>query len=160
MTINHVDEIIFVKFWFYPFDLLPRLFPGKNILNIAKINRIFSGKERWDKDFIFTYLDSSVTEVFRTTAYFFDIGHLQEVKMGQSWTKSPNSVFVCYCTTSGEDFGNIGPYRDVRVQKPPKNGYFLDAESVRKTLEIFNLTSTNAILIKLSVGYSMKTHPK
>ena len=38
----------------------------------------------------------------------------------------------------------------VRAQKPPKKGYFVDAESVRKTLEIFNLTTTNAILMKLT----------
>ena len=36
-----------------------------------------------------------------------------------------------------------------RAQKPPKKGYFVDAESVRKTLEIFNLTTTNVILMKL-----------
>ena len=39
----------------------------------------------------------------------------------------------------------------VRAQKPPKKGYFVDAESVRKTLEIVNLTTTaNAILMKLT----------
>ena len=38
----------------------------------------------------------------------------------------------------------------VRAQQPPKKGYFVDAESVRKTLEIFNLTTTNAILMKLT----------
>ena len=37
----------------------------------------------------------------------------------------------------------------VRVQTPPKKGSFVDAESVRKILEIFNLTTTNAILMKL-----------
>ena len=35
-------------------------------------------------------------------------------------------------------------------QKPPKKGYFINAESVRKTLETFNLTTTYAILIKLT----------
>ena len=40
--------------------------------------------------------------------------------------------------------------RGIRAQKPPKKGYFVDAESVRKTLEIFNLTTANAILIKLT----------
>ena len=40
--------------------------------------------------------------------------------------------------------------RGVRAQQPPKKGYFLDAELVRKTLEIFNLTITNAILMKLT----------
>ena len=38
----------------------------------------------------------------------------------------------------------------VSAQKPPKKGYFVDAESVRKTLEIFNLTIANAILMKLT----------
>ena len=38
----------------------------------------------------------------------------------------------------------------VKTQKTSNKGYFLDAESVRKTLEIFNLTTTNAILMKLT----------
>ena len=38
----------------------------------------------------------------------------------------------------------------VRAQKPPKKGYFVDAESVCKIFEIFNLTTTNAILMKLT----------
>ena len=38
----------------------------------------------------------------------------------------------------------------VRAQKPPKNGYLVDTEAVLKTLETFNLTSTNAILVKLT----------
>ena len=38
----------------------------------------------------------------------------------------------------------------VKTQKTSNKGYFLDAESVRKTLEIFNLTTTNVILMKLN----------
>ena len=38
----------------------------------------------------------------------------------------------------------------VRAQKPSKKGYFVDAESVRKTLEIFKLTTANSILMKLT----------
>ena len=38
----------------------------------------------------------------------------------------------------------------VRAQKPPKNACFVDAESVRTTLEIFNLTTTDAIRMKLT----------
>ena len=49
----------------------PALFPGKIIPNIAKSNHTFPGKERGDKDFVLTYLDSSVAEMFRTTAYYF-----------------------------------------------------------------------------------------
>ena len=37
-----------------------------------------------------------------------------------------------------------------RAPKPRKNGYFVDADSVRKTLEIFNSTTLNAIPIKLT----------
>ena len=44
-------------------------------------------------------------------------------------------------------FDHIGR---VRAQKPPKKGYFVDVELVRKTLEILNLTTTNAILMKLT----------
>ena len=39
----------------------------------------------------------------------------------------------------------------VRAQKPPKKGYFMVAESVRKTLKTFDLTTTNTILIKLTM---------
>ena len=41
----------------------------------------------------------------------------------------------------------------VRPQKPPKKDYFVDAESVRKTLEMFNLTNENAILMKLTTMF-------
>ena len=47
-----------------PLTCDPVLFPGKNIPNIAKSNRFFPGKGRDDKDFILTYLDSSMAEVF------------------------------------------------------------------------------------------------
>ena len=33
--------------------------------------------------------------------------------------------------------------REIRAQKPTKKIYFVDAESVGKTLEIFNLPTTN-----------------
>ena len=37
-------------------------------------------------------------------------------------------------------------------------GHFVDAESVRKTLKIFNLPTTNAILMKLTtIKYLHKT---
>ena len=47
-----------------PLTCDPALFPGKNIANIAKSNRIFPGKVREDKDFILRYLDSSMVEDF------------------------------------------------------------------------------------------------
>ena len=45
-----------------------------------------------------------------------------------------------------------------RAQKPPKRGYFMDAASPRKHLKIYNLTTTNAALMKLTmVMYLHKT---
>ena len=38
-----------------------------------------------------------------------------------------------------------------RAQKPPKRGYFMDAASPRKHLKIYNLTTTNATLMKLTM---------
>ena len=55
----------------------PAIFPGKNIPNIAKSNHIFPGKGRGDKEFILTYLDSSMAEVFLHYCLIFsDFGHL------------------------------------------------------------------------------------
>ena len=45
----------------------------------------------------------------------------------------------------------LDPYfGGVRAQKLHKKGHFVNAESVRKTLENFNLATTNAILMKLT----------
>ena len=75
----------------------PALFPGKNIPNIAKRNHIFPGKGRGDKDFILTYLDSSMAEVFPHYCLIFsDFGHLQDKKRGQCWTKSANFGSVSF----------------------------------------------------------------
>ena len=49
------------------------LFPGKNIPNIAKSDRIFPGKGKRDKFFILGYLDSSKTEVFWHCCLFLSI---------------------------------------------------------------------------------------
>ena len=38
----------------------------------------------------------------------------------------------------------------VKTQKLSEKGYFMDAESARKTLKTFNLTIINAILMKLT----------
>ena len=37
-----------------------------------------------------------------------------------------------------------------RAQKPPKSGHFMDAASPQKHLKIYNLTTANAALIKLT----------
>ena len=67
------------------------LFSGKNTPNIAKINRIFPGNEKGNKDFILTYFDSSMADAFpHYFLFFFDFVHRQLEKRGQSQTKSAN----------------------------------------------------------------------
>ena len=57
-------------------------------------------------------------------------------------------MFLFVRVLLSENFGNIGPYLGVivTVQKPPKRGYFVHAELVRKH---FNLITTNAIFYEL-----------
>ena len=99
---------------------------------------------------------------------FFDFGHLQEEKRGQKagpkvLTLGP-PLFHKYSNPSKISqmflFARVLPQvrisaildhlEEVRAQKPLKKGYFVDAELVLKMLEIFNLTTTNAILMKLT----------
>ena len=100
---------------------------------------------------------------------FFDFGHLQEEKRGQKagpkvLTLGP-PLFHKYSNPSKISqimflFARVLPQvrisaildhlEEVRAQKPPKKGYFVDAELVLKMLETFNLTTTNAILMKLT----------
>ena len=88
----------------------------------------------------------------------FNFSHLQEEMRGQSWTKSANCESVPFPLISNPSkkfqtvflFARVLPpvrisdildhIGVVRAQKSPKNGYFVDAESVRKSLEIFNVT--------------------
>ena len=62
------------------------LFPGKNIPNIAKRNRIFPGKGRGDRALILTYLDSPMAEGFLLYCLSFSISAIfrekQVVKVG------------------------------------------------------------------------------
>ena len=60
------------------------------------------------------------------------------------------SKYYVHDYASGKNSVILDPYfGGVRAQKRPKKGHFVDAESVRKTLENFNLATTNAILMKL-----------
>ena len=44
----------------------------------------------------------------------------------------------------------LKPIGGLRAQKPHKKGYFVDAESVHETLEVFNLTTANTVPMKLT----------
>ena len=70
--------IVWIKQNLPNFDSTPltcdlALFPGKNNPNIVKNNHIFYRKGRWDKDFMLTYLDSSMAKVFQHFCLFLSI---------------------------------------------------------------------------------------
>ena len=122
-----------------------------------------------DKDFILTYLDSSMAEVFPHFCLFFLILTIfrrrRGVKVGPKVLILRPSLFHKYLNPSKNFqamflFASILPLAKmlaildhiggVRTHKPPKKDYFVDAKSVRKTLEIFNLTTKNSIQMKLT----------
>ena len=145
------------------------LFPGKNIPNIAKRNRVFPGKGRGDRALILTYLDSPMAEGFLLYCLSFSISAIfrekQVVKVGQEWkfwvclffveTQILHIFFKRYfCFVEyylwWEFRQNWTIFWGVRAQKPPKMGHFMDAELVCKTLKTLNLTTLSAILMKLT----------
>ena len=51
---------------------------------------------------------------------------------------------------SGENLSKIIPYLGVQRLNKPGKGHIMGAKLVSKTLKIFNLTTTNATLMKLT----------
>ena len=87
----------------------------------------------------------------------------------QKWTKTINfgyvsfplkhsilkdcseTVFVLWKTYLWSKFQQTRViFAGERAQKPPKRGHFMDAASPQKHLKIYNLTTTNATLMKLT----------
>ena len=148
-------------------DTLP--FPGKNSPNIAKSNRAFPGKEGRDRALILTYLDSPMAEVFPYCCLSFSISAIirgkRVVKVGPKVKTLGPSLFHENSNPSSF-FQTIFLFARVRhlvrisailhlirgssAQKPLKKGYFMNPESVCKTLKTFDLKITNAILMKLT----------
>ena len=121
----------------------PTLFPGKNSPNIAKSNnRVFPGKGRGDRALILTYLDSPMAEVLPHYCLSFSISAIfrgkRMVKVGRKvQTLGPSLVHKNLNPSNFFQTMFLFP-RVLPLVKPPKKGYFMDAESVRKTLKIFN----------------------
>ena len=120
---------ILSNFYFNPMICDPTLFPAKTSPNIAKSNRVFPGKGRWDRALILKYLYNPMVEVFPRHCLSFSISVIfsekRVVKVGRkvktlgsslfhgnsnSSKFYSNNVFACYSATPGESFGNIGPY--------------------------------------------------
>ena len=94
---------------------------------------------------------------------------------GQSWTKKAN--FGCPVSVKIENFQrllkrcllllnhyfwlkfqqNWTVFEGLRTQKLPKKGHFMDAESVRKALKMFNLTNYECYTDKTYQDYLHKT---
>ena len=142
-----------------PLTCDPALFPGKNSLNIGKSNRNFPGKGRGDKAFILTYLDSPTVEVF-LLCLFFDLGYLQGVKVRP---KMPSFGLFLFNKNSNPSkkisnffFARVLPL--VRISaildfiwgsKDP-NTYQKEHWMLNRYAKLLNLTTTNAILMKLT----------
>ena len=101
--------------------------------------------------------------------FFANIFGFPGVNWAQKWTKTVNfeyvpfplkrlilkycseTVFVLWETTSGRNFRKLEPCLGEKgPRKPPKRRHFMDASSPRKHLKSYNLTTKNAILMKLS----------
>ena len=143
----------------------PTLFPGKNSLNTAKSNRVFPENGRGDRALVLTYLDSPMAEVFPHYCLSFSISAIFRVKrvvtVGPKMQTLGPSVFhensnpsyffqIMFQFARVLTLVRISTRRRVRAQRTSKKGHFMDAKSVRKTLKTFNLTTTNAILMKLT----------
>ena len=119
--------------WPYPFS-------WKNSSNIA--NHVFPGKGRGDRALILTYLDSPMAEVLPHYCLSFSISAIfrgkRMVKVGRKvQTLGPSLVHKNLNPSNFFQTMFLFP-RVLPLVKPPKKGYFMDAESVRKTLKIFN----------------------
>ena len=145
------------------------LFPDKNSPNIANSNRIFPGERRGDTALILTYLDSPIAEVFPHCYLSFSIlaifRETRVVKVGLKVqtlgpfffyeSSNPSNFFKqCFCLLEYKLWWEFRQcwtiFGRVRAPNPSKKGHFMDAESVRKSLKTFSLTTTTAILIKLT----------
>ena len=147
----------------------PTPFPGKKSPNIAKSNCVFPMNGRGDRDLILTYLDRQIAEVFPTTAYLFQYRPSSGGNGRSKWDQKCKlwihlffmktqllQIFFKQCFW----FAKVLPLVRLSAilehileskypktsQKGPFNGCWL----VRKTLKAFNLTASNAILMKLT----------
>ena len=141
-------------------------FPTKNNQNRAKSNRIVPGIARRDRALI---LDSPMPKFFHENYLFFSISAIFRKNWGvkdgpkvqivgiSRFRKNLNFSEIYKHTFSLLEYyfwlkfhQNRAIFGGVRTQKAPKKGHSTDAESVWKTLKIYNLTTADAILMKLT----------
>ena len=117
------------------------LFPIKNSRNIAKSNRIVPGKGRRDRALSLTYLDSPMAEVFPNTAYFLwffgvKVGLKVQILGPLVFHRSSNPSKTFQAMFLFPQVGGFGPFIwESKGPKSPNKRNFMDAESVRKTLD-------------------------
>ena len=130
------------------------LFPAQNSPNSAKSNRSFHRIGRRDRALTLTYLDGPVPQVIPSKyIHFFRFrsspGEKEGSKLNPSKNLNPSKTFKLFCLLDyylWRKIGKMGPYLE---EKAPEN-HLMNAELVRKVLKDFKLTTTNAILIKLT----------
>ena len=157
-------------------------FFAKKSQNSEKNYCIFPGKGRGNMALILQCLDSPMAKFFHRNIYFYwfwpSSGEkwegdkvepkVQTLGMSHFWKKLNFSKIlktqflpplILPLVKLSAKLGNIWKRgRGGRPPIPPKKGHFMDAESVQKTLKIYNLTTTYGILVKLTtIMYLHKT---
>ena len=122
-------------------------------------------KGRRNRALILIYLDGLMAEFFPEFFYF---PQFQPSSGGNNGSKLDHKCKLWYVSclqtnwifhrflkrfsltnTSGEIFSKIGQYLgELGSKNPTKKGYFIDDESVQKTFNIYNLTTTKYTLMK------------
>ena len=146
------------------------LFSPKTAQKVQKVyNTIFHLKGRGDTVLPMTHLDSTMDE-FSSYSFLFSpilatFRGKMKVKVGPNlqtlgifrFCKHSNvlkilkTMFVFpWIVPLVKFFQDLAIFGRVRAQKNAKKGHFMDGASPWKHLKIYNLTTTNAILIKLT----------
>ena len=100
----------------------------------------------------FIFIRMQFLQKFWFQQYFWFFGDELGPKMDQNY-KLWGVQFEPKCKIL-RDFSNamFVLFGGVTAQKPTKRGHFMDAEAIQKTLKIFNVTTTYALLIKLTTN--------
>ena len=93
-------------------------------------------------------VDSALNPASGNLTYFFQNCKLEKQQNFKLWVKIYWHVLS---DLEPQNWKILEPkFGEVRTQKPPKRGHFMNAKLVSKMFKIFNLTTTNVIVMKLT----------
>ena len=159
---------ILSNFNYNPLIFDPNLFPGKNSPNIAKSDRVFPERVEEIEPWFWHIWMAQWLKLFPATAYRFRFrpssggnGRSKSDQKCKLWVRLffmktrilysfLNNLFVARVLPLVRILTILNHIWGSKSPKTSQKCHFMDAESVRKTLKTFNLTSTNAIMMKLS----------